>query len=114
MSKGAYHINSSAECNNTNQMDSCDNNLMDRKTNRMAGRTATIDNNSNDGKAIVTCDSSSLAGLYNNSPASIICSCNNKVTAAYGSDEALKTCNNNPTNLIRNSSRSYSSHIRDG
>ena len=114
MSNGADHINLAAECNNTNRMDSCDNNLMDRKTNRMAGRTATIDNNSNDGKAIVTCDSSSLAGAYNNSPLSIMHSSNYKVTAACGSDEASKTCNNNPTNIIHGSSRSYISHIRDG
>ena len=88
MSNGADHINSAAECNNTNRIDSCNDDLMDRKTNRMAGRTATIDNNSNDGKAIVTCDSSSLAEAYNNRPVSIMRSSNNKATAACGSDGA--------------------------
>ena len=83
MSHGADHSKSGAKCNNTSQMDSCNNNLMDKRTSKMAGRTATIDNNSNDGKSIVTCDNSSLAGAYNNSPASIMRSSNNnKATAA--------------------------------
>ena len=85
-----------------------------QETNRMAGRTATIVNIINNGKAIVTCDISSLAGAYNNSPANSMHSSNNKATAACGSNKAMKTCNNNPMNIIHSSSRSYSSHSRDG
>ena len=88
---------------------------MDRKTNRMVGRTATIDNNSNNSKSIAICDSNSSAGAYNNSLASIMRNINNsKSTAACGSNEATKTRNNNPMNIIHSSSRSYSSHIRNG
>ena len=80
----------------------------------MADRTATINNNSNNGKSIAICDSNSSAGAYNNSPASIMRSSNNKATAACGSGKAAKTRNNNPTNIIHNSSGSNSNQSRDG
>ena len=58
----------------------------------MADRTATIDDNSNNGKPIAICDSNSLAGAYNNSPVSIMrISNSNKATAACSSNEAKKT-----------------------
>ena len=60
MSNGADQTNSAAECNNTNPMDSCDNNLMDRRTSRMAGRTTTINNNSNDSKSITIMNQSKV------------------------------------------------------
>ena len=99
-------------------MDSCNNNLMDKRTSRMAGRTATIDNNSNDSKSIATCNISSSARAYNTSVASIMRSSNNsKSTAAYGRKEATKTCNNNPMtgsrhigSRVTGSTRSSPSH----
>ena len=68
MSNGVDCTNLAAECNNTNPMDACDNNLMGRRTIRMAGRTTTGNNNSNDSKSIATCDSSNSAVAYNNNP----------------------------------------------
>ena len=63
-------------------MDSFDNNLMDRRTSIMAGRTTTINNNSNDSKSIATYDSSNSGVAYNNKPANSMRSSNNNKSMA--------------------------------
>ena len=115
MSNGADRTNSAVECNNINPMDSCDNNLIDRRPSRMAGRTTTINNNSNDSKLIAICDSGSSAVAYNNKLASIMRSSNNsKSMAVCDSNKLSATHNKNPAGIIHSSSRSYSSHNKDG
>ena len=83
MSNTTGYNSSAAEYNNTNPMDPCYNNMMERRASIMAGRNMTINNNSNDSKSIATCDSSNSTVVYNNNPASIISSStNSKLVAA--------------------------------
>ena len=115
MSNGADQSNSEAECNHTNPMDSCDNNLMDRRMDRMAGRTTTINNDNNDSKLTTTCNSSISEVAYNNNLAKIRHSSNNnKLMVACDHNKLSATYNNNPGNIIHSSSSSYSSHNKGG